>query len=369
MVAAWVLVAVPLLAAAVGYTVWKLPAIATTAARSFGDGLTAARAGFSAGHPAAGLAALFNMVLLLLPTAGLLYLLARLTGRGARAAGRLLGWPRAPRRQRVVIVLSSLCAMAAGAAGTLALTVTGNPATGTAVAADSAQAAAWVAGQVSPAVTVACDAQTCGQIHDRGFPAGQLKTIQAGGSLPSGPSLIVATPAVQSRFGTHLAAAYAPLVLASFGTGAGRVEVRAVAPDGAAALQSRLSSGHDSLITAGAQLLQNKNLQAGPQARAAIQAGRVDSRLLVTFAAMAARMPVNLVALNDLSPGADSAVPLRNAELSAASAGDLSAMLAFLGAQQDPYRPASAALTRSADGRSVIAVQFDARGSADVGYP
>jgi putative peptide zinc metalloprotease protein len=175
LVSAWVLVAIPLMAAAAAYTLWNLPTIATTAARSFAGGLTAAWAGFSAGHPAAGLAALLNAIVLVIPVAGVAYLLARIAIQGARAVRRLLGWRQAGRGQRFAVMLSALCAMAAGASATLALTVAPGGASGTiasqAASADRARAAAWIAGQVSPDVTVACDPQMCGQVHGRGVPA------------------------------------------------------------------------------------------------------------------------------------------------------------------------------------------------------
>ncbi|MFY9927009.1 MAG: hypothetical protein WAK82_03300, partial [Streptosporangiaceae bacterium] len=74
LVTGWVLVAVPLLVALVGYTLWHLPSIVSTATRSFSSGLAAARAGFGTGHPAAGLTAGLGVVLLLAPLAGLAYL-------------------------------------------------------------------------------------------------------------------------------------------------------------------------------------------------------------------------------------------------------------------------------------------------------
>ena len=118
MVTAWVVVAIPLLAAVAGYTLWNLPALAVTTARSFSNGLIGARAAFSAGHPAAALAALLGAVLLVIPVAALAYLLARIVTRGAsaviRQGDRLLSripapafmdhlWPArtpAPRRRR-----------------------------------------------------------------------------------------------------------------------------------------------------------------------------------------------------------------------------------------------------------------------------
>ena len=50
-------------------------------------------------------------------------------------------------------------------------------------------------------------------------------------------------------------------------------------------------------------------------ARAALVAGRVDTRLLITLAAMAAQGPVDVLAFGGAAPGASPGVPLRTAEL------------------------------------------------------
>ena len=375
LVSAWVLVAVPLLVAAAGYTAWNLPAIVTTAARSFAAGLSTAQAGFSAGHPVAGLADLLSVVLLAIPVIGVIYLLARIAMRGTLAVRRFLGWRQAGRRERFVLVVSALCATAAGAGVTLALTVavggagTPGPVASRMASANRAEAAAWIAGQVSPDVTVACDPQMCGQVRSRGVPAARLRTLQAAAAHPFGSGVVVATPALRTQFGSRLAAVYAPQVIASFGTGAGRVDVRAVAPDGAASFESRLASGHAAMISAGRQLLRNRNLEAGPQARAAMLVGRVDSRLLVTLATLASQMPVRLVTLTDLPPGASSAIPLPGAEIGAASPEALAAALTFLRAQQAPYRPAAATIVRNASGQSLVSVRFDVPSPVSAGYP
>jgi hypothetical protein len=202
-----------------------------------------------------------------------------------------------------------------------------------------------------------------------GRPGGRLRTLQPAASRPFGSGIVVATPAVRTQFGPRLAAVYAPLVIASFGTGAGRVDVRVVAPDGAAAFRSQLASGHASAVSAGRQLLRNRNLQAAPQPRAAITAGHVDSRLLVTLAALASQMPVRLVALTGLPPGASTAVPLRGAEIGAPTPAALTAVLAFLHAQETPYWPAATAIVRSASGQSLITVRFAVPSPVGVGYP
>ena len=279
---------------------------------------------------------------------------------------RGVGWHRAGLRRRIMIVLSVLAAMSFGAGVTLAATGTGQPAPLTQGTA-SLQAAAWIAGQLSPDVTVACDPQMCAQVRSSGFPAAGLTIVPSGARASLGSGVVVATPAIRDQFGARLAAADAPLVIASFGSGAEQVDIRAVTPDGAAALRSQLAAERTRDISAGTQLLDNKNIQAVPAARALLLAGQVDPRLLVTLSALASQLPVKLVAFDDPSPGASPAVPLRGAEIGAASPAGLSAMLAFLRAQQAPYLPAVAAITRSASGLSLVTVRFDAQGLQNVG--
>ena len=270
-------------------------------------------------------------------------------------------------RQRLWIVLSVLCAMSFAAGLTLAVAGVGKPGSLTlaprisperVATANRARAAAWIAQQVSPNVTVLCDPEMCGQVEKSGFPATRLKALPAvSNSLGSG--VVVSTPAARDQFGARLATVYAPLVIAGFGSGAERVDVRAVAPGGAAAFKSQLASEHTYRISAGSQLVGNKNIQASPAARAELRAGQVDFRLLATLSVLASEMPIRLVAFGDLPPGASSAVPLRGAEIGAASPAALSAILTFLHAQRASYLPAVAAITRSASGQSLVTVRFD----------
>jgi hypothetical protein len=121
------------------------------------------------------------------------------------------------------------------------------------------------------------------------------------------------------------------------------------------------------LVSAGMQLLRNKNIEASPAVRAPLLAGQVDPRLLVTLSALASATPVRLVTFDDSSPGASTVVALRGAEIGAASTAGLSAMLAFLHAQQAPYLPAAVAVARNASGQSLVTVRYDAPGLMDVG--
>jgi hypothetical protein len=271
-----------------------------------------------------------------------------------------------------MVAVSALAVLSLGTGVTLAVVRTppGLQTAGpgaVAQAANRAQAAAWIAGQLDSNIVVSCDPQMCAQARKAGLPAARLMIVppSAGARLASG--VVVATLAVRDQFGARLATADAPLVIASFGSGADRVDVRAVAPDGAAAFAASLAAGHTRLVSAGEQLLANKNIQASPAARAALMAGQVDPRLLVTLSALAYDVPLLLVAFDDSSPGASPAVPLRGAEFGAASPAGLPAALAFLRAQRSPYRPSGAAITRGGSGQSLITVRFDAQGVAEAG--
>ena len=286
------------------------------------------------------------------------------------------------RRRRLVFVLSALVAMALGAGVTLAFTQQGpeqaaappgksGPASDAlqVAAADRHQAAVWIAQQVASSVVVACDPEMCNELQNSGFPAGQLMELQPSAPDPLGSLLVVATPVIRNQFGTRLASVYAPQVIASFGSGAERVDVRYVAPDGTAAFESQLATDQKARIAAGEQLLTNKHVQASAAARQALMAGQVDPRLLVTLSALAHQMPLQLVAFDDPSPGVSSDVPLRGVEIGAAASAGLPAMVAFLSAQQSQYAPAVAHITQVAKGRSVVTVRYDAPGPMGLGGP
>jgi len=58
---------------------------------------------------------------------------------------------------------------------------------------------------------------------------------------------------------------------------------------------------------------------------------------------------------------------LRGAEIGAAAATGLPAMVAFLKAQQDLYAPAVARITQIANGQHVVTVRYDAPGPMGLG--
>ncbi len=205
------------------------------------------------------------------------------------------------------------------------------------------QAAAWVASQVSSGAILACDPAMCSALVAHGIPSGNLLVLGPGAGDPLGSAIVLATPAVRATFGIRLASVYAPEILASFGTGAARIDVRLVAPDGSAAYAKALAADRRARQLAAAQLLRNPRVTLTTQARAELVAGRVDARLLITLATLAASEPLQIVGFSDAGPGASLYLPLRAVELRPA-AGTSARALAFVRAQRPPYLAAHAAL-------------------------
>ncbi len=244
-----------------------------------------------------------------------------------------------------------------GAPGTAALGAV------SAAAAARQQAAAWVAAQVSHSAVVSCDPEMCAALQARGFPAGDLMALGPAAADPLGSAVIVATETVRSEFGSRLTSVYAPDAVASFGSGAARVDVRVYAAGGAAAYLGALRADEQARRSVGSQLLRNPRISAAPAARRELADGEVDSRLLITIATLAGQGPVSIAAFGDSGPGASPGMPLRLAELASppgAKGGYLPSVLALLRAQQQPYLADGLALVRLGDGQQGVRIEFAA---------
>jgi hypothetical protein len=228
-------------------------------------------------------------------------------------------------------------------------------------------AAAWVASQVSRSSIVACDPEMCAELQDRGEPVSDLLVMGTGAADPLGATVVVATPAVRSLLGARLAGVYAPAVLARFGAGTAEVDVRIVAQDGsAAAYETALTQDVQARRGVAGQLLANPRLLLSPQARAQVQAGQVDARLLITLPALAATHPVQVVDFTGAGPGADPGLPLCTAVLAVSpvpagvrvsSAQYASWLLSYLNGQRPPFS-ARAGITQLSGGKEDITVEY-----------
>jgi len=129
------------------------------------------------------------------------------------------------------------------------------------------------------------------------------------------------------------------VVLAAFGTGDERVEVRRILPPGSADT-GPAASGHDRRAAAGsgAALARNPDVELTPPARRALVAGEVDERLMTSLVALAADRPVTVDDFPVVSGEAGTGAPRRTVTLRAE--GDAARAIADLvAAQRPPYRP------------------------------
>jgi hypothetical protein len=219
------------------------------------------------------------------------------------------------------------------------------------------QAASWIAEQVSSSQSIACDTRMCAALAADGVASGRLVPLASAAAAP-GASVVVTSPADTAQVSQA-----APVLLASFGTGASQVEVRAAAPGGAAAYAKALQADLAARRSGGAQLLHSQSIQVSAQAAGQLQAGQVDSRLLIMLAMLASEHSWRVVAFGGASPGVPlTDAPLRQMVITGPDAKAVAAALAMVRAQLAPYAPAQAATVRLDNGQPALRVDFAAPG-------
>ncbi len=229
------------------------------------------------------------------------------------------------------------------------------------------QAAAWVAGQVSRAATVACDPVMCRALEARGIPAASFLELRPGAANPLAASVIIATPAVRGLLGSSYLGRYAPVSVAGFGSGNAGVSIRVIAPRGAATYLSALRADVAARKAWASALLHSKNVVISAAARTLLAEGRVDPRLLADIAGMKAQRPVSIVAFGGSTPGASPGIALRSAELAGAGgaadrspAAQVRWISRFLRGQRGDYLPASVRTVPLPAGGTGLRVEFAA---------
>jgi hypothetical protein len=226
-------------------------------------------------------------------------------------------------------------------------------------------AAVWVARQVSRDAMVACDPGMCHVLEAQGLPAGNLLMLRSRTTGLRFCNVIVETQTVRNLLGSRILGQSAPAVIAGFGSGAARIDVRAVAPGGAAAYRAALAADWAARRKAAAELMKSPRIHAGDAAMQELRTGMVDSRVLITLAALAASHPVNVMAFGDAAPGAAAGLPLRAMEVSgvrgpAQSTAEVRRMRSFVLAQRAVFLPAHVTLVRLADGAAALRIEFGA---------
>jgi len=145
------------------------------------------------------------------------------------------------------------------------------------------------------------------------------------------------------RYPEVRAALRSSVVLAVFGAGDDRVEVRKVLPEGPdrTATESA-ASGHDpaAAARAGTELARNASVDLAPAARRELVEGEVDQRIMTTLVALAADRPVAVEDFAYDPAEAGTGAPYRAVALRAQSPDDALAIRRILADQVPPHRPA-----------------------------
>jgi hypothetical protein len=228
------------------------------------------------------------------------------------------------------------------------------------------QAVDWILHQASPGAIVSCDSQVCSDLASRGFP--NLSQLGPGSNDPLGSNLVVATAAIRSQFGRHLDV-WAPAILASFGTGNARIDIRWVYPEGAKAYGPAVPAALRARKAAADLLLANGNIRVSATARSQLRSGQVDPRLPFLLGAMAHSHPLHIVDFASQSPGGGPASLLRWMDLATnvplphlTRAAYFSWMRRYINRQRAEYHPAWILQVTLPDGQPVLRVGYGAPG-------
>jgi serine/threonine protein kinase len=212
-------------------------------------------------------------------------------------------------------------------------------------AAVRADAAKWVADQVSRATLVGCDTVMCAALVSAGFPSANLVPIGNTTYDPLNGELVVATAAIQAQFGGQLEID-APAVIASFGTGNASIAIRWVYSGGKSQYEKDLPAMLSERKGFDTQLLNNNRVTFSALARKQLLSGQVDPWLPDLIPVLAHAYPLSIIGFSSQSPGGGQGSLMRWMELATnvpqahlTRAAYISSIQTFLNAQLSTYHP------------------------------
>lgn len=278
------------------------------------------------------------------------------TSRGAdRAEADGEREPDARSRRNVILTVCGVVAAALTMAAT-AWAMTSNPHSATqrppahpSPTPDEIQAAQWVADHIGPDHVVACDVDLCALARQFGASAAALVTVGSDITQVERADVVISTSIVRGDFGVQLAAISSPEPLASFGTGADRVDVTAVALDGSADYGRRLAADRAARRQIGVAVARSPRIVVQTPAGAVELAdGLVDSRLSSLLTLIGGSHTLTVVSFDGAGPGAGADIPESDVVISRVDgqpvgrfAPQTAILTALVDAQQPPYRPLS----------------------------
>jgi hypothetical protein len=233
-------------------------------------------------------------------------------------------------------------------------------------AAIRARAVSWIVHQVSRSALVACDAQVCAELASNGFPQGNLITIGPTSNDPLVANLVVSTALVRAQLRDRLATVWAPAIIAAFGSGNARIEIRLEWPGGAKSYRAVQGVYARDREAEDALLLTNTSVELSATASAQLRSGNIDPLLPELIVTMVHYHPLQIVDFGSASPGGGPASLLRSMDLATADpSAHLSSskysnwMRSFIRAQRTKYHPALKTV-KLATGQTVLRVGYGA---------
>jgi hypothetical protein len=234
-----------------------------------------------------------------------------------------------------------------------------------AAAAARAKAVSWVVQQVSRATVVGCDPQVCTDLIKQRFPAGDLLPLGPQSNDPSGCGLVVVTPAIQAQFGNRLASVFAPAIIASFGSGPARIDIRLVFPGGTTGYRTVQQTYQRDRKAADRQLLTNSRVKLSATARRQLLSGDIDPRLPMLIATMVNWHPVRIVDFGGWSPGGGPASLLRWMDVAMVNRGahltgtaSVSWVRSLIHKQRAQFRDARSQQVTLSTGQTVLRIEY-----------
>ena len=227
-------------------------------------------------------------------------------------------------------------------------------------------AVTWVLHQASRAAVVGCDVLVCRDLAGSGFPSSSVNTLGPASNDLLGNTLVVATATIRNQFGSLLDV-WAPAILASFGTGNTRIDIRWVYPGGATAYHATLPVALRDRKGIEAELLTIRNIGLSAIAKRQVRSGQIDPYLAQVIVEMTMYHPVRIADFASQSPGGGPASLLRWVDLATTvraahltPTAYLSWMRSIINAQQLGYHPAWVRLVTLPDGQAVLRIGYGA---------
>jgi len=179
--------------------------------------------------------------------------------------------------------------------------------------------------------------------------------------------LVVATADIRTQYGGRLASVYAPAIIARFGSGNARIDIRLVYPGGTTKYRAVRLAALRARKAADTQLLTNSKIKFSATARAQLLSGEIDPRLPLLIAAMAYGHRLGIVDFVSQSPGGGPASLMRWVDLTVPGSGAHLGraefpgwMRGFINQQRAQYRPAWVLPVTLRTGQAVLRIGYGA---------